>query len=265
MKSKKNSEKDEVYEILSLSPTPVVIMDKDLNIVQINDAVESVAKISADEITGMKCYDFLKTDLCKTEKCLCKRVMEENKIISEEVVSRVTEEEIFYKVTAMPHKNEQGEIIGCAESFFDISEMKKLEETTVKMAKEIMEVASPIVSIFEGILALPIIGTLDSKRTQQIMENLLKQIVETGSKIAIIDITGVTMVDTLVATHLLKTVSAVSLLGAEAIITGIRPEVAQTIVHLGIDLSEIVTRASVAEGLQYGFNKSGIKVIRESK
>jgi len=265
MASKKNSEKDEVYEILSLSPTPVVIMDKDLNIVQINEAVESIAKISADEIIGMKCYDFLKTGFCKTEKCLCKRAIKENKIISEEVISCVTEEEVFYKVTAIPRKNKQGEIIGCTESLIDISKIKKLEETTVKMAKEIMEVANPIVSVFEGILALPIIGTLDSKRTQQIMENLLKQIVETGSKIAIIDITGVTMIDTLVANHLLQTVSAVSLLGAEAIITGIRPEVAQTIVHLGIDLSEIVTRASMAEGLQYGFNKSGIKVIRESK
>ncbi|MGA1871209.1 MAG: STAS domain-containing protein [bacterium] len=137
-------------------------------------------------------------------------------------------------------------------------------ETIIKEQTEsLLELSSPIVSLWEGILAIPIIGTLDSRRTQQIMEDLLKRIVDTGSRIAIIDITGVGIMDTLVATHLLKTASAVKLLGAEAIITGIRPDVAQTIVHLGVNLIGVITKASMAEGLRYGFEKTGIKVTQE--
>ncbi len=128
-----------------------------------------------------------------------------------------------------------------------------------------MELSSPIVSLWKDILAVPVIGTLDSKRTQIIMENLLKRIVETGSKIAIIDITGVGIMDTLVATHLMKTVGAVKLLGAESVVTGIRPEVAQTVVHLGVDLGGIITRASLADGLSYAFKKLELKVVEGSQ
>ncbi len=126
-----------------------------------------------------------------------------------------------------------------------------------------MELASPIVNIWDKILAVPVIGTLDSRRTQVILENLLHKIVESGSKIAIIDITGVAVMDTLVATHMMKTVAAVKLLGAEAVVTGIRPEVAQTVVHLGVELGAVVTRASLADGLAYAFAKLNMKVIVE--
>ena len=140
---------------------------------------------------------------------------------------------------------------------------KGREDLVKEHQASILELSSPIVSVWEGMLAVPIIGILDSKRTQQIMENLLGKIVETGSKIAIIEITGVAIMDTLVANHLLKTISAVRLLGAEAVITGIRPEVAQTVIQLGIDLSEVVTRASLEEGLIYGFQQLGFKVMQE--
>ncbi|MFX0132903.1 MAG: STAS domain-containing protein, partial [Candidatus Hodarchaeota archaeon] len=126
----------------------------------------------------------------------------------------------------------------------------------------LIELSSPIVTIWEKVLTIPIIGILDSNRTQTIMENLLSRIVETGSKIAIIDITGVGIIDTQVANHLLKTVSAVKLLGADAIITGIRPEVAQTIVNLGVELGTVITRATLADGLNYAFKALNLKIVK---
>ena len=123
------------------------------------------------------------------------------------------------------------------------------EEVIERQQQELLELSTPVVKLWEGVLALPMIGTLDSARTQIVMESLLQRIVETSSPIAIIDITGVPTVDTLVAQHLLKTVTAIRLMGADCIISGIRPQIAQTIVHLGIDLQGITTRASLADAL----------------
>ncbi len=127
------------------------------------------------------------------------------------------------------------------------------EEIIVRQTDEMINVSTPVVKIWEGILAVPLIGTLDSSRALMVMESLLQEIVNTGSSIAILDISGVPMVDTMVAQNLIKTVSATRLMGAECIISGIRPEIAQTIVHLGIDLSSIVTKASLASALKHAF------------
>jgi rsbT co-antagonist protein RsbR len=115
---------------------------------------------------------------------------------------------------------------------------------------ELLELSTPVVQLWDGILALPLVGTLDSSRTQVVMESLLQRIVDTGSEIAIIDITGVPTVDTLVAQHLMKTIAATRLMGADCIISGIRPQIAQTIVHLGVDLGEVITKATLADALK---------------
>jgi len=137
------------------------------------------------------------------------------------------------------------------------------EDIIKRQQTEMLELSTPVVKLWEGILALPLIGTLDSSRTQIVMENLLQSIVETGSGIAIIDITGVPSVDTLVAQHLLKTVSAARLMGAQCIISGIRPQIAQTMVHLGVAFGDVVTKASLADALSYAFKQAGISVIRK--
>jgi rsbT co-antagonist protein RsbR len=124
---------------------------------------------------------------------------------------------------------------------------KNREEVISRQQRELLELSTPVVKLWENILALPLIGTLDSERTQVVMQSLLQKIVETGAAIAIIDITGVPTVDTLVAQHLLKTVAAARLMGADCIISGIRPQIAQTIVHLGVDLSEVTTKATLAD------------------
>lgn len=136
------------------------------------------------------------------------------------------------------------------------------EEIIKRQQQDLMELSTPVIKLFEGVLAVPMIGTLDSSRTQMVMETLLQRIVETGSRLAIIDITGVPTVDTLVAQHLLKTVSAIRLMGAECIISGIRPQIAQTIVHLGIDLQGIASKSSLADALQLAMEQQGFVVSR---
>ena len=136
------------------------------------------------------------------------------------------------------------------------------EEVIHRQQQELMELSTPVVRLWDGVLGLPLIGTLDSARTQVVMESLLQEIVRTGSTIAIIDITGVPTVDTLVAQHLLKTVAAARLMGAECIISGIRPQIAQTIVHLGVDLGDVTTKATLADAFAIALRRNGLTVSR---
>ena len=136
------------------------------------------------------------------------------------------------------------------------------EQVIIRQQQELMELSTPVVTLWEGILALPVIGTLDSSRTQVVMESLLQRIVDTGALIAIIDITGVPTVDTLTAQHLLKTVAAARLMGADCIISGIRPQIAQTIVHLGVDLGTVVTKATLADAFAIALKRLGLAVHR---
>ena len=136
------------------------------------------------------------------------------------------------------------------------------EDVIRRQQEEMLELSTPVVKLWDGVLALPIIGTLDSARTQVVMESLLSRIVETGSEMAIIDITGVPTVDTLVAQHLLKTVTALRLMGADCIISGVRPQIAQTIVHLGVDLQGVTTKASLADALALALKRTGFVVTR---
>jgi rsbT co-antagonist protein RsbR len=139
---------------------------------------------------------------------------------------------------------------------------KAREEVIVRQQQEMLELSTPVVKLWEGILALPLIGTLDSARTQVVMENLLQRVVETGAEVAILDITGVPTVDTLVAQHLIKTVTAARLMGTDCIISGIRPAIAQTIVHLGVDLGGVITKATLADAFAVALSRVGLTVTR---
>jgi rsbT co-antagonist protein RsbR len=137
---------------------------------------------------------------------------------------------------------------------------KGREEVIARQQQEMLELSTPVVELWDGVLALPLIGTLDSARTQVVMESLLQRIVDTGAGIAIIDITGVPTVDTLVAQHLLKTVAAARLMGADCIISGIRPQIAQTIVHLGVELQDVLTKATLADAFAIALKRMGLAV-----
>jgi len=139
---------------------------------------------------------------------------------------------------------------------------KSREEVILRQQQDMLELSTPVVELWDGVLALPLIGTLDSARTQVVMENLLEKIVQTGAGIAIVDITGVPTVDTLVAQHLLKTVAAARLMGADCIISGIRPQIAQTIVHLGVDLGSVITKASLADAFVVALQRTGTTISK---
>ncbi|MBB3257414.1 rsbT co-antagonist protein RsbR [Paraburkholderia bannensis] len=139
---------------------------------------------------------------------------------------------------------------------------KNREAIIARQQEELLELSTPVVQLWEGILALPLIGTLDSSRTQVVMESLLQKIVDTGAGLAIIDITGVPTVDTLVAQHLLKTVAAARLMGADCIISGIRPQIAQTIVHLGVDLTNVITKSTLADAFVIALQRTGSTIVK---
>ncbi|HEX4673185.1 MAG TPA: STAS domain-containing protein [Solirubrobacteraceae bacterium] len=137
---------------------------------------------------------------------------------------------------------------------------KGREAVIARQQRDLIELSTPVVKLWDGVVAVPLIGTLDSERTQIVMESLLERIVETNSTMAIIDITGVPTVDTLVAQHLLKTVAAARLMGADCVISGIRPQIAQTIVHLGLTLSEVTTKATMADAIAHALDASGLRI-----
>jgi len=143
------------------------------------------------------------------------------------------------------------------------SYQKAREEVIMRQQQDLLELSTPVVKLWDRVLALPLIGTLDSQRTQVVMETLLQQIVQDGAEVAIIDITGVPTVDTLVAQHLLKTVTAARLMGADCIISGVRPSTAQTIVHLGVDLQDVMTKATLADAFRVALQRMGLRVARK--
>jgi len=145
------------------------------------------------------------------------------------------------------------------------AELQERLQTIQRQQEAINELSTPVIKVWEGLLVLPIIGTLDSQRTQRMMESLLQQIVATGSKMAILDITGVPVVDTMVANHLIKTITAAGLMGAECILSGISPNIAQTIVHLGIDLTGIKTKSTMMEAMRYAIRANGQKIVNVAR
>jgi rsbT co-antagonist protein RsbR len=159
-------------------------------------------------------------------------------------------------------RSTSGEIRGFGKITRDLSERRAAEEKIRKQNQEILEMAAvPVVQVWDGVVLVPLIGTLDSQRTQQLMERVLNRVTETNSPVALIDITGVPSVDTQTAQHLIETTAAVRLLGAEVILTGVRPAIAQTLVHLGIDLSNVTTRSSLGAGLRMALEMLKLRVV----
>jgi anti-anti-sigma factor len=165
-------------------------------------------------------------------------------------------------VVLTPLRDPSGNLLGFGKVTRDLSERRMNEEKIRKQAQEIFEMAAvPVVQVWEGVVLVPLIGTLDSQRTQHLMERLLEKVTQTGSPVALLDITGVPTIDSQTAQHLIETVAAVRLLGADVVLTGVRPSIAQTLVHLGIDLSSVITRSSLIAGLRMALEIMNLKVV----
>ncbi len=156
-----------------------------------------------------------------------------------------------------------GSLQGYAKITRDLTERRQAEERIQQQSKDILELSTPIMQVWQGVVVAPLIGSLDSQRTQQFMERLLNRIVETNSPVALVDIMGVPTIDTQTAQHLIETITAVRLLGAEVVLTGVRPTIAQTLVHLNIDLANVITRSSLAAGLQQALKMLHLQVVSE--
>ena len=165
-------------------------------------------------------------------------------------------------ITALRDKD--GTLRGFGKVTRDLTERKQTEERIQQQSREIMELSTPVMQVWQGVVVAPLIGALDSQRTQQFMERLLNRIVETNSPVALVDIMGVPTIDTQTAQHLIETISAVRLLGAQVVLTGVRPAIAQTLVHLGIDLSDIITRSSLAAGLSVALDILKLQVVAKN-
>jgi PAS domain S-box-containing protein len=170
-------------------------------------------------------------------------------------------------LTVSPIRDMAGNIVGASTIARDISQRVQVEEALArqKVVQAILDISIPVMQVWKGVLCAPLIGTLDSQRTQQLMERLLERIAETGASVALIDVTGVPSVDTQTARHLIETATAVKLLGGQIILTGIRPVIAQTLVHLGVDLSEIVTRSSLATGIRAALEMLDLEIVNKKE
>jgi len=246
---------DDLLRLLidSVRDYAIILMDPEGKIISWGAGAERLKGYRADEIIGQHFSRFYsKEDVQrgKPENEL-KVATAEGRFEDEGWRVRKDGTRFWANVVLTALRDKTGNLRGFGKVTRDLSERKEAEERIKRQAQEILEMATvPVVQVWTGVLLVPLIGTLDSQRSQQLMERLLKRIADTGSPVALLDITGVPAIDTQTAQHLIETISAVRLVGAEVVVTGVRPSIAQTLVHLGIELSNITTRSSLSAGLR---------------
>jgi rsbT co-antagonist protein RsbR len=240
----------------------IVMLDPEGYIVSWNVGAEQIKGYRIDEVVGKHFSIFYTPEDVAAGKPAMElhQAAAEGRFEDESWRVRKDGSRFWASVVITALRDTDGSLRGFGKLTRDMTERRRLEEKLTRQAREILEISTPVVQLWEGVLALPLIGTLDSQRTQQIMERLLNRIVDTGSPVAIIDLTGVPTVDSQTGRHLIDTIAAVRLLGTQTLLTGIRPEIAQTLVHLGIDLGTVITRSSLASGLRYALDSLGLAV-----
>jgi len=252
-----NEKKDRISmklmdQILEQLPTPVMAVDKDLKILFMNGAGRAFLGKDWEEIRGKACADMLGTVNCGSPKCHLAKVMVDGRVCSDRNELTMGGRKVSVEVFAAPLRDDDGTIIGGLEYIIDITERVRSEGQLREQARTIREISTPSIRLWDGVVVLPVIGAIDSVRAQQMMDSMLTKISETACKVMILDIQGVPAVDTAVANHLIKVVKATRLMGCHAIISGISPAVAQTIVNLGIDMG-VKTTATLRDALAEAF------------
>ena len=242
----------------------VILLDPEGKVLSWNAGAQRLKGWKASEIVGQNFSRFYPPEDIERgkDKIELKTAAEQGRFEDEGWRVRKDGTRFWANVVVTALRDETGRLLGFGKLTRDLSERRLAEEQLKKQALEILEMATvPVVQVWEGIVLVPIIGTLNSERTQQLMEKLLHRVAETNSSIALLDITGVPTIDTQIAQHLIETISAVRLLGAEVVLTGVRPVIAQTMVHLGIDLSNVTTRSSLTAGLRVALSLLKLSVV----
>jgi PAS domain S-box-containing protein len=234
-------------------------------VVSWNLAAERIYGYSARELIGRSINTLVPPNRSGETTQILERVKRGERVDHFETVRvRKDGQCINVSLTISPIKDEPGRVIGASTIARDITEQKKLHEALTERAKEILDVSTPVLQVWEGVVVAPFIGTLDTQRAEQFTERLWERIVETNSSVALLDVTGVPAMDTRTAQHLIETIAALRLLGAQAVLTGVRPAIAQMLTHLGINMTDVVTRSSLAAGLAVALEILDLKISRRS-
>jgi PAS domain S-box-containing protein len=256
---------EESFRLLvdSVRDYAIVMLDTDGRVVSWNPGAARIKGWSPDEIIGKHFSCFYPPEAIERRlpELELKTAAQEGRFEDEGWRIRKDGSRFWANVVITALRDRGGTLRGYAKVTRDLTERRQAEERIQQQSREIMELSTPVMQVWEGVVAAPLIGSLDSQRTQQFMERLLNRIVETNSPVALVDIMGVPTIDTQTAQHLIETISAVRLLGAQVVLTGVRPVIAQTLVHLGIDLSGIITRSSLAAGLSVALDILNLEVV----
>ncbi len=252
-------------QILEQIPTPIVTVDKDYNITFINKAGSILTGLNKDEKITQKCHEVFKSKNCLSEKCMMREALESGKTSISENEFEVDGVKKIIQCNMAPLKNDKGEIIGGLESIIDITQRVLDDKKLREQSQAIREMSTPTIKLWEGILVLPVIGVIDSVRAQYMMDSILNKILDTSSRVIILDIHGVAAVDTAVANHLIKITKATKLMGCECLLSGISPAVAQTIIQLGINMSTIQTSSTLSDALKKAFSILELQVSENAE
>jgi PAS domain S-box-containing protein len=246
--------------LIEASLDPLVTIAPDGKITDVNGATEKVTGRTREQLVGTDFSEyFTQPDLARQGY---EQVFRDGQVIDYPLELRNASGKVTPVLyNAAVYRDENGEVIGVFAAARDVTEQRLAENRIRQQSQEILELSTPVMQIWDGIVAVPLIGSLDSQRTQLFMERLLERIVDTNSPMALVDIMGVPTIDTQTAQHLIETITAVRLLGAQVVLTGVQPVIAQTLVHLGVDLSGITTRASMAAGLKVALEAMSLKVV----
>ncbi len=254
---------DYTRSLIEASLDPLVTIAPDGKITDVNAATETITGCSRSELIGTDFSNYFTSSEKASDGY--RQVFREGQVRDYPLEIRNSDGRVTSVLyNASVYRDESGAVVGVFAAARDITERKLSEERIKQQSQEILELSTPVMQVWQGVVAVPLIGCLDSQRTQQFMERLLDRIVETNSPVALVDIMGVPTIDTQTAQHLIETITAVRLLGAQVVLTGVRPAIAQTLVHLGIDLSGITTRSSLAAGLLVALDLLKLQVVNKS-
>lgn len=255
-----NSDEQLKVQVLSQIPTPVMAVNKEMEIIYMNNAGITLLGKSEEELLGKFCYDSFASIHCGTDQCCMKKAMNDKKTNHARNEIKANNKVVPIEYYAVPLLDNNNEVIGGVEYIIDISERVSNEIRLNEQANTIQQMSTPTIKLWDGVLMLPVVGVIDSMRAQLMMESMLKKIAETYSRVIILDIQGVAAVDTAVANHLIKITKATKLMGSECILSGISPAVAQTIIQLGIDMESVKTKATLSDALIEAFRILDVNV-----